>query len=153
MKCLNHDLRLIYAGWKRLFDASWKNFGARFNGILQNLVRNRDLVDREAASFEILEAKQNRRKLMEDIEKREKETRDWHLREVFAWLDLDGRDREQDDLLDRYVNNREEGTCEWVLEHPIVQTWLDEEDPHLFLWLKGKPGSGERWHPKISRLS
>jgi hypothetical protein len=44
---------------------------------------------------------------MEEIEKREKETRDWHLREVFAWLDLDGRDREQDDLLDRYVNNRE----------------------------------------------
>jgi hypothetical protein len=48
---------------------------------------------------------------MEEIEKREKETRDWHLREVFAWVDLDDRDREQDDLLDRYVNNREEGTC------------------------------------------
>jgi hypothetical protein len=150
VKSLNNDLRLIYAGWKRLFDASWKNFDAQFNGILQNLARNRDLVDREAASFEILEAKESRRKLMEDIERREKEVRDWHLREVFAWLDLDGRDREQDDLLDRYVNTREEGTCEWVLEHPTVQTWLDEEDPRLFLWLKGKPGSGERWHPKIS---
>jgi hypothetical protein len=134
---------LTNLGWRRFFDASWKSFSAQFHGILTNLARSRDLVDREAASFEILEAKEARRKLINDIEKREKEVRDWHIREVFLWLDLAGRDREQEDLLGKYQASRQEGTCTWVMEHPKVQTWFDEKDSRMVLWLKGKPGSGK----------
>ncbi|KAI3317050.1 hypothetical protein HD806DRAFT_516144 [Xylariaceae sp. AK1471] len=130
-------------GWKRLFDASWKDFRAQFDGILTNMARNRDLVDREAASFEILEAKVSRQELISRLEKRDKESRDWHLREVFVWLDLAGRDREQEDLLSKFQTNRHEDTCQWVVEHPKIHTWLDEEDPRTVLWLRGKPGSGK----------
>ena len=35
----------------------WKDFGARFASILQSLAKHRDLVDREAASIELLEAR------------------------------------------------------------------------------------------------
>ncbi|KAJ8131632.1 hypothetical protein O1611_g1993 [Lasiodiplodia mahajangana] len=130
-------------GWKRLFDASWKDFKSKFDVILTNLARNRDLVDREAISFDIIEAKANRRELIETLERRSKETRDWQLREVFVWLDLAGRDREQEDLLSKFQSDRHEGTCRWVFDHPKFQTWFDEEDPRLVLWLKGKPGSGK----------
>ncbi|KAI8631011.1 hypothetical protein F5Y19DRAFT_483660 [Xylariaceae sp. FL1651] len=130
-------------GWKRFFDASWKDFKSKFDGILTNLARNRDLVDREAASFDIVEAKANRQELIEKLEQRAKEIRDWQLREIFVWLDLAGRDREQEDLLSKFQLNRHEGTCRWVFEHPRFQTWFDEEDPRLIIWLKGKPGSGK----------
>jgi hypothetical protein len=100
-------------------------------------------VDREAASFEILESKELRWKLKEDSEKNDKDRRDEYAREVFNWLDLAGRDREQDDLLDNFQETRVPGTCVWVMDHPKVRTWFDEEDPRGVLWLKGKPGAGE----------
>jgi hypothetical protein len=101
------------------------------------------LVDREAASFEILESKELRRKLKEESEKNDNDRRDEYAREVFNWLDLAGRDREQDDLLGNFQETRVSGTCLWAMDHLKVRTWFDEEDPRGVLWLKGKPGAGE----------
>jgi hypothetical protein len=136
-------------GWRRLFDSCWRDFGGRLSAILTKLATNRDLVDREAASFEILESKELRRKLKEETEKNDKDRRDEYAREVFNWLDLAGRDREQDDLLGNFQETRVSGTCLWVLNHPKVRTWFDEEDPRMVLWLKGKPGSGKNRAAKI----
>jgi NACHT domain len=131
------------SGWKHLWDASWRGFGSRFNALLENLNRSRDLVDREAASFEILEAKSMRTRLLAALDRSEAERREWQLRDSLAWLDLQGHDREQDDLLERRSTSRQPGTCEWFLRHPKVVAWLDEEDQRSMLWLKGKPGAGE----------
>lgn len=131
------------SGWKLLFDASWRRFDSRFNAILQNLTRNQDLVDREATSFDILESKACRQKLLEDIEKREAERREWQLRDTLAWLDLKGQDLEQQELFERLSNAREPETCQWILRHPTINLWLDPDDHRLFFWLRGKPGSGK----------
>lgn len=131
------------SGWRHLFDASWRDFSGRFNVILQNLARNKDLVDREASSFDILEAKACRQRLLEDLDKREKERREWQLRDTLAWLDLKGQDREQQELLDRRSSAREKGTCEWILTHPKIELWLDSDNRNVFTWLRGKPGSGK----------
>ena len=130
-------------GWRKLFDASWRNFGARFRAIKENLAQNRDLVDREAMSLEIVEARESRETLFRDIERRENEDRDAHLEKVFSWLDLNGLDREQDDLIDKFTSARQENTCVWLLENLKVREWLDEEDDLAVVWLKGKPGSGK----------
>lgn len=61
---------------------------------MTNLARNRDLVDREAASFEILESRNLRQKLIEETEKNDNKRRDEYAREVFDWLNLAGRDTE-----------------------------------------------------------
>lgn len=127
-----------------MFDASWRSFASRFNVILQSLARNRDLVDKEANSFDILESKAFRHRLYEDIARREAETRDWQLRDTLAWLDLQGQDREQEELLERRSKARLDGTCEWILRNPKISTWLDEQDRRLFVWLRGKPGSGKQ---------
>ena len=132
------------AGWKHLFDASWRSFGSRFNAILQSLDRNKDLVDREANSFDILESKAFRHRLYEDIDRREAETRDWQLRDTLTWLDLQGQDREQEELFERRSKARLDGTCEWILRNTKITTWLDEHDRRLFVWLRGKPGSGKQ---------
>ncbi|KAK1458952.1 NACHT domain-containing protein [Colletotrichum melonis] len=131
-------------GWRRLFDSCWKDFGHRLKAILSRLATNRDLVDREAASFEIVEAMDERKRLMREAAKRENERLDEYARQVFEWLQLGVCDREQEDLLNDFQEARVPETCEWLMRHPEVMTWLDEEDKRQVLWLKGKPGSGEQ---------
>ncbi|KIW10370.1 hypothetical protein PV08_11332 [Exophiala spinifera] len=130
-------------GWKSLFDASWKSFSRRFNSILQRLARGRDLIDKEAQSFAILEAKEFRQQVLEKIERFEHDRHDWQLRDTLSWLDLKGQDREQDDLFECRSSARKPGTCEWILQNPKVRCWLDPEDCRSQLWLRGKPGSGK----------
>ena len=101
-------------------------------------------MDREANSFDILESKAFRHRLYEDIERREAEIRDWQLRDTLTWLDLRGQDREQEELLELRSQSRSNGTCDWILRNPKISMWLDEHDSHLFIWLRGKPGSGKR---------
>ncbi|OQU94466.1 NACHT domain-containing protein [Cladophialophora immunda] len=130
-------------GWKCLFDASWCGFSRRFNAILQRLARGRDLIDKEAHSFAILEAKAFRQQVLEDIERSEQERQDWQLRDTLAWLDLKGQDREQDDLFECRSRARNPDTCAWILENSAIRSWLDPEDGRPQLWLRGKPGSGK----------
>lgn len=140
----SNNINCNVVGWKHLFDATWRNFGSRFNAILQSLARNRDLVDREANSFDILESKAFRHRLYEDVERREAEMRGWQLRDTLTWLDLQGQDREQGEMFERRSKDRSDGTCQWILRNPKISMWLDEYDPHLFVWLRGKPGSGKQ---------
>lgn len=44
--------------WRRLFDTSWTGFDRRFKGILDNLSRNAELVEKEATAADITEAKE-----------------------------------------------------------------------------------------------
>ncbi|KAK7715789.1 general transcription repressor [Botryosphaeria dothidea] len=46
------------AVWRRLFDTSWTGFDRRFKGILDNLSRNAELVEKEATAADITEAKE-----------------------------------------------------------------------------------------------
>ena len=46
-----------HQAWHIFFDSMWKDFGARFASILQSLAKHRDLVDKEATSIELLEAR------------------------------------------------------------------------------------------------
>ncbi|KAF0325303.1 hypothetical protein GQ607_007337 [Colletotrichum asianum] len=131
------------SGWRRLFDTCWKDFGLRLKAILSRLATNRDLVDREAASFEIVEAMEERRKSLLEANRKEMERLDEYSRQVFEWLQLGERDREQEDILNDFQEARVQNTCEWLMKHPEIRTWLDEEDKRQVLWLKGKPGSGK----------
>lgn len=37
---------------------------------------------------------------------------------------------------------RVDGTCEWLIRHPLFQEWLEDVDPPL-LWISGGPGKGK----------
>lgn len=131
------------SGWKHLFDSSWKGFEPRFNTILRNLAKNQDLLDREANSLDILEAKAYRQRSLEELGRNERARQDWQLRDTLAWLDLKGQDQEQQELFDRCKSSRLVGTCEWILNHPKITLWLDPDDCHSFIWLRSKPGAGK----------
>ena len=129
-------------GWKKLFDASWKDFNAQYKCILERLKHGQDLVDREAASHEMVEARNFRQTLIEKFNRAEKDKHDWQLQQSIAWLNLEGYDLQQENLFYRRAEARRKNTCEWILNHPKFQLWLDRDSLQSYLWLKGKPGSG-----------
>ena len=60
--------------WTLLFLSLWKDFQGRFAKIIESLKKQRDFVDTEAASLDIVEAKDSRARLQYEIERRQKES-------------------------------------------------------------------------------
>lgn len=131
----------LIPAWILLFETGWKSFELRFDGILGNLTYHRDLVDREASSFNIVEATLLRKKIEEDISKAEKERESSHLQAVFAWLCID--DLPQVDNLWRLKDKRSDGTCDWIFNASQYQNWVKNVLKGPWLWLTGIPGSGK----------
>lgn len=88
-------------------------------------------------------AREFREKVLEDLQAKQKRRADHQLLECMEWLDLQPQDRDQAGCFTHYRDAREENTCEWILSHPKVKSWLDPDSKKVFLWLKGKPGSGK----------
>jgi hypothetical protein len=118
----------------------WKDFESRFTGILESLARHRELVDKEAASIDIAEARSWRIRAEEDIERREKQRKEQQLHYVIGWLAVD--DLLQEEEFDRLSDRRQDGTCEWVLTSPQLRAWIDEGDSEPVIWINGIPGAG-----------
>ena len=124
-----------------MFDSLWNSFELRFDAILSSLSRHRDLIDHEAASFDIVQASENRRKINQELEKSEEERSDSHLLATLSWLGVE--DRLQEDNLSRLNDRRFPDTCQWLLKTPQYQSWLVDNKKHSILWLWGIPGSGK----------
>jgi hypothetical protein len=108
-------------------------------------------VDVEAASFDIVEAKESRIRMQDDIRQRQKRelemleenernTRSSQLRHSVAWLSHDENFQETE--YERISKRRHDRTCEWVANDPPLKGWMKDDPKHLCLWLNGKPGSG-----------
>jgi hypothetical protein len=108
---------------------------------LESLKRHSDLVDREASSIDIAEARFARSQAQEDIEKRGLERRERQLQASITWLGIE--DRVQEDELYRFGQRRQENTCDWVLRNFRFTSWLGDNNENSILWLKGIPGAGQ----------
>lgn len=118
----------------------WKNFESRFTQILESLARHRELVDREAVSIDIAEARSWRVRSEEDIERREKQRKEQQLHYAIGWLDID--DLLQEEEVDRLSSQRQDRTCEWAMKNPEVKAWIEGSHKENLIWLNGIPGAG-----------
>jgi hypothetical protein len=126
--------------WHVFFDSLWKDFDVRFHGILQSLVRHRDLVDKEASSLAIVEVRSWTAQHRQEVERQEMERQAAYFQESISWLSIE--DHVQADDLDRMVQLREPLTCEWILGTPQLASWIEDPDARPILWLNGIPGAG-----------
>ncbi|KAL8822738.1 MAG: hypothetical protein Q9191_006533, partial [Dirinaria sp. TL-2023a] len=135
--------------WMMFFESFWKNFDYRFQRILENLRKHRDLIDQEANAIDISEAKKWRNDCLESIqqwrmerasaiEKTERERLGTQVREAVAWFGATG---EQDEILARI--SRACGPTHWTLENEKMKMWLGGSRHNLLLWLDGNPGAGK----------
>lgn len=58
---------------------------------------------------------------------------------IESFLEL-AYNQEQD--LSRLISERIEGTCEWLVENPVYDQWLNSSESSI-LWLRGPPGAGK----------
>ncbi|TVY25509.1 Vegetative incompatibility protein HET-E-1 [Lachnellula hyalina] len=123
------------------FDSMWKSFEYRFNSILKDFARHRDLVMREVVAIDVVEARELRIKFHQELEQQEKRTQNYYLHDSISWLKIP--DEEHDDELDQLAEKRQEGTCEWVFRNPIFQSWKNDAHSDAILWVKGIPGAGK----------
>ena len=138
--------------WKIVFDSLWKTFDSRFQAILQSLRKHRDLIDQEASTTSIVEAKVWRSQQLDQIrqwraerakvlDQVDRERLNVQIREAVVWF---GAAQEQEDILARILRAYEGTDDHWALREPMIVSWLEQSRDHQFLWLHGKPGAGER---------
>jgi hypothetical protein len=87
-----------------------------------------------------VESNLSRRKIEEDLEKRENDRQITQLQVALAWLCAD--DHLQEDDLARLVQRRYPGTCDWIMNASQFQEWLADKGKIPMLWIWGIPGSG-----------
>jgi hypothetical protein len=56
---------------------------------------------------------------------------------------IESRDHFSFGIFNSVLKERHPGTCEWLFEHEIFQTWAAEEIKSPVLWLNGKHGAGK----------
>ena len=127
--------------WKIVFASSWRDFSYRFNSILENLARHRDLVDREALSIDIAEARVSRQLAENELDKAERARESLMLQNALAWLAAD--DIDQENHLACLSARRQHGTCEWALRLTKLICWMNGGPDQHILWLRGIPASGK----------
>lgn len=130
--------------WHIVFISLWKDFQGRFQGIVDSLKKQRDFLDAEAASIHILEAKESRLKMQEDLhrfwkheqiklELAEKERGVMQFQHTVAWLAVD--EKVQDSHYHRISGRRHDKTCSWILGDAKMKSWLNYDSKSPILWL------------------
>ncbi|CCD50121.1 similar to NACHT domain protein [Botrytis cinerea T4] len=136
--------------WHVIFLSFWKDFGSRFDSIINSLKKHREFIDIEAVSFDIVESRESRAKMQDDIrlrqkrelemvEENEKNAKATRLQHAIAWFNLDGKDQEA--VHDRIHKKRHDKTCEWMAREHQFKNWMENNTEDPCLWLHGKPGS------------
>jgi hypothetical protein len=102
------------------------------------------MVDREAVSIDIVEAKAWRTRALEYASKREQESLPLHIQAIMSWLKLE--DSLQEDEMDQQLDCCHPATCNWIVHNAKINAWMKQDDHQKVVWLKGKPGSGITAH-------
>lgn len=134
-----------------MFLSLWKDFGARFKGIIESLKKQQEFIDKEAISFDIVEARDSRRRMQDQIlenqkrelkiiEENEKRVSISQLLHSMAWLSAD--DKPQEIAHDKTSRRRHGVTCQWVADELQLKNWMKDDAKSSCLWINGKPGSG-----------
>lgn len=89
------------------------------------------------------EGSETRQTLLNSVREEHAKIADRQLQDCIEWLELQGMDRAQKNLFDARAEDREPGTCQWLLQHSSFQSWIEMDHKRKFLWLQGKPGSGK----------
>lgn len=145
LKSVGAFLMLIDLGWRIFFDATWTSFDSRFKGIIQRLEKHRDLLDKEAVSAQIVEAKAWREKMQYELDRQDIERTSAQFQNALSWLD--SRDNQEDNL-DRYLEHTTLDTCNWIVDKPKMESWLENDNEKHVLWLRGIPGAGKQIRPR-----
>ena len=127
--------------WKQLFRSLWKDFRTRFQSILENLRRHKDLIESQANLVQYQSSRIARQQAETEVQKIEEALVKQQLVSVRDWLCSAKVKNDQE----HYVSVRVHclGFGRWLLSHPRMRVWMDPDSSSIpLLWLHGIPGAG-----------
>ncbi|KAK8019095.1 NACHT domain-containing protein [Apiospora arundinis] len=146
-----HAYQFVHrSGWKLLFVTSWHRFQRRFDHIFDNLKKHEELIDKEANAHNIAEAQQMRldvrawqEKCAEQLERTDRDQSIKQHDSIISWLKVDGSDQLNIFQALFEESTKYPGTCEWVIQHKSVRSFLQRKLEVPVLWIQGAAGTGK----------
>ena len=147
----NRPLLTFIPAWHLIFLSLWRDFRARFRGIINTIEKHRDFIDKEASSIDMVEDRAARTRILDDIARRQRQSaanldsddiqkRLVQLQSSTSWLAID--DKSQEAERERRSTMRHPGTFEWIENVTEMKSWLRDDESEPIVWLNGKPGAG-----------
>jgi hypothetical protein len=151
LKELKYQNLTFIIAWHLIFLSLWKDFRARFQGIINTIEKHRDFIDKEADSIDMVKDRAARTRILDDIEERQRQTaalldsndaqkRLVQLQSSISWLAVD--DKRQETERSRRSTMRHSRTFKWIKQVPKMKSWLTDDNSEPSIWLNGKPGAG-----------
>lgn len=128
-------------GWNIWFAFDWGLFERRFKSILSRLAAHCAVADKEAAAIHFLEASRARAASRLEHDEYEERRCNQMTRDVFGWLSAE--EDIQEEYLHRLADLRQPETCNWILNHEELRSWLGEKKAYPLIWMTAIPGAGK----------
>ena len=127
---------------KQLWRSAWKDFQTRFKRLLEGLGRHREIIQSQANLLHFQQYQMDRRKFIEDLDKREKTEREEKYIAVRKWMSGAESSLDHEDACKAW--RKYTGTGKWILKNEHVRNWREAQSPtESSLWINGVPGAGK----------
>jgi hypothetical protein len=100
------------------------------------------MIDQEAVTVDIVEAKQLREVQNAKILQQEEDRTDLQRRTIVSWLGLP-TSQSHHDTSERLLRDCLPHSCDWVSKLEAIQAWCEDSKKAPVVWLHGKPGAGK----------
>ncbi|CAI7613090.1 unnamed protein product [Penicillium pancosmium] len=127
--------------WQRVFQATWATYKTRFQPIVDNLYRHKDLLEGRVTFTQLETVILNGEKTLQELQKQQRDEAMSNYRDVQGWLGNVNVETDHESIARVRCDNPEAGS--WLLRHPLFQPWQDATSDTLLLWLNGIPGAGK----------
>lgn len=112
--------------------------------------RHTELIEKEAISTHLLEAKESVREkqrevkvavqeMQRQVDQRDQERQAARLKDILAWL---SEDQDQEPILEKLSRVRHAHICEWLIRNQSIVSWIHGSKSKPIIWLFSMPGSG-----------
>ena len=142
--------------WRQIFRSIWKDFGTRFNQILEGLSRHKQLIVEQAALLHFQQYREDSQKALLYIQQyeqdrserimllkaQEEEKMKRKYRDLLEWFSA-AKTTAQDHQTFHDIRCKYAGSGGWILKDEKIQNWMGVDTPVAsVLWLNGIPGAG-----------
>ncbi|KAL6413086.1 uncharacterized protein AUP68_02584 [Ilyonectria robusta] len=132
---------------RQFFRSLWKDFKSRFQGILDDLKRQKDIVQSHAQQLHIHNYEVDRRKIFAEFEQARLKRSAEKQAFVVQWIAAPRTILHHESLCQirqEHYEATQRRTGQWILNHEEIKAWLAPQVPKSsFFWISAMAGAGK----------
>ena len=132
---------------RQFFRSLWKDFKSRFQYLLDDLRRQKDIIEGHANQIHIQNYESDRRKMLEEFDLARSRRAEEKKGFVIQWIAAPKSSLDHESLCairQEEYDATKTWTGRWILDHEEVKAWLAPQVPKTStLWITAMPGAGK----------